>query len=85
MNKSEGQLLQEVHQAVLGVAGTKDEGIVGKLNVLESLGRIRNGRIGKAEGRILWLTGGGFVLASGVGVAFAALFSMLNQVLAMVS
>ena len=29
----------------------------------------QNGRLRKVEGRVLWLTGAGIVLASGVGVA----------------
>ncbi len=43
------KIINEVHQAVLGVKGTEDKGIVGDLKELKVYVRKQNGRIRKLE------------------------------------
>ncbi|KKL05276.1 hypothetical protein LCGC14_2607660 [marine sediment metagenome] len=55
------ELIQEVHQAVLGVEGTDDKGLVGDLKELKTDVKAQNGRVGrntlKIAGIIAFLAG----------------------------
>ena len=44
-DKSQEEIAREVHQAVLGVNGTDDRGLVGDLKELVKLFREQNGRV----------------------------------------
>ncbi len=70
--KTSGQLIQEVHQAMFGVEGTEDRGIVGDVRETRKDVKEQNKRVGKAEAKInkIWgvLIGIGAVGGTGLGL-----------------
>ena len=70
-------LIREVHQAVLGIPGTEDNGLVGDLKEIKDLVREQNKRIRKNEQKIskIWgiLIGVGVLGGSGLGVGISQL------------
>lgn len=67
--KTPEQLHLEVHQAVLGIPGTEDRGIVGDVKEIKEAVRAQNHRLRKNENKVWYILGMVAVLASGVGVA----------------
>lgn len=77
MDKTLKQLTQEVHQAVLGVPGTEDSGLVGDMKELKYDVKKQNGRVRLNTVRIAIIIG---VLA-GLGVLGGLEISDITQLL----
>lgn len=77
MRETDRKLLQEVHQAVLGVPDTEDNGLVGDFKELKEAVKESNGRQRKLSKKVNTmigvlvgcglLTGGGYGIAQLVG------------------
>lgn len=70
-DKTEKELIQELHQGVYGIPGTEEKGLIGDVKDLIGVIQIQNGRIGKNEQHIsrIWgiLIGVGAVGGTGLG------------------
>ena len=55
----QGNLIQEVHQAVLGVSGTDDKGLVGDVKELRQEKKAQDGTVSDHESRISTMEGAG--------------------------
>ncbi len=63
-DKSNKQLIQELHQGIYGVPGTEDKGMIGDMKDLVVTVKKQNARIGKTENGISKLKG----ILIGVGI-----------------
>jgi len=77
VEKSQKKMIQEVHQAVLGIENTEDNGLVGDFKELKEAVRESNGKRQKLSKKVNLmigvligcglLTGGGFGIAQLIG------------------
>ena len=74
--KTQKDQLQEVYQAVLGVVGSEDKGLVGDVKEIVKLVKEQNGRTRRLSTRVNIMWGIIFILTSGVGFSIARLLGV---------
>jgi len=76
--KTQKQMTYETHQAVLGIEGTEDKGLVGDVKEIKADVKSQNKRVTKLEGkqRLIY---GLIIGAAGAGGGLGALISKLFE------
>ena len=70
LTKDERETLNQVHQAVLGIPGTDEKGLVGDLRDIKKDIQHQNSRLGKTETKVNRIIGGLIVLGCLCGAGF---------------
>ena len=77
VDKTQKELLQELHQGIYGISHTEEHGLLGDVKELVVQVKLQNDRIRKNERRIykMWgiLIGVGFAAGTGVGLGLKIL------------
>ncbi len=75
--KSQKQMIYETHQAMFGVGGSEDTGLVGDVKEIKNNVKIQNGRIDRLEARVSRIYGmiaGAALVGGGIGAGIGRLF-----------
>ena len=76
-DKSQKQMIYETHQAMFGVEGSEDYGLVGDVKEIKTNVKVQNMRVSKLEGKVARIYGmiaGAALVGGGIGAGIGKLF-----------
>ena len=76
-DKTQKQMIYETHQAMFGVGGSDDRGLVGDVREIKGNVKAQNDRVGKLEGKVAKIYGmiaGAALVGGGIGAGIGQLF-----------
>ncbi len=76
-DKTQKQMIYETHQAMFGVGGSEDTGLVGDVKEIKTNVKAQNSRVGKLEGKVAKIYGmiaGAALVGGGIGAGIGQLF-----------
>jgi len=76
--KTQKELIQELHQGIYGVPGTEEHGLIGSVKELVDQVRAQNGRIRKNEQKIFKIWGILMGIGAAAGIAFGLGLKLLS-------
>lgn len=76
-DKSQKQMIYETHQAMFGVGGSEDKGLVGDVRGIAANVKTQNSRVDKLETKVAKIYGmiaGAALVGGGIGAGIGQLF-----------